>query len=312
MDISQLVTLVHVAELGSISKAADRLNTVQPALSRQIRLLEQELGVLLFERHGRGMTITETGQDVLDHAVRVLAELDAMRRSVEEGRTSFRGMVRIGTTPTVAEIVTVPLMQRIRQAHPNLNIRFSSAFSGYLLDWLKRGELDIVVTYDPPPAKSLRVTPVMMEQLYLVSSRPGLSPDRPVQFAKLADEQLVLPSPRHGLREIFDECARRAGIVYTHVVEADSFAAMTDLTCAGFGATMLPLASIHRMIREGRLFAAPLTDPTPERKLVVCYSADRPVSPAARYVGNTFIEIATELVNAGVWGGQMLAANKQV
>ncbi|MGV6873777.1 LysR family transcriptional regulator [Pseudochelatococcus sp. B33] len=312
MDVSQLVTLVHVAELGSLSKAADRLNIVQPALSRQIRLLEQELGVPLFERHGRGMAITEMGKDVLDHAVRVLAELEAMRRSVEEGRTSFRGIVRIGTTPTVADIVTVPLMQRIREAHPNLNIRFSSAFSGYLPEWLKRGELDIVVSYDPPPTKSLRVTPVMMEQLYLVSARPGLSLDKPVQFAKLADEQLVLPSPRHGLRVIFDECARQAGITYTHVVEADSFAAMTDLTCAGFGATILPLAPIHRLMREGRLSAAPLTDPTPERKLVVCYSADRPVSPAARYVGDSFIEIATELVNAGIWGGQILDAKKKI
>lgn len=312
MEISQLVTLVHVAELGSISKAADRLNTVQPALSRQIMLLEQELGVSLFERHGRGMAITEAGQGVLDHAVRVLAELDAMRRSVEERRTSFRGIVRIGTTPTVADIVTVPLMQRIREAHPNLNIRFSSAFSGYLLDWLKRGELDVVVSYDPPSTKALRVVPVMMEQLYLVSARPGLSIDKPLQFTSLADEQFVLPSPHHGLRAIVDEYARQAGIKYTHVVEADSFTALTDLTRAGFGVTILPLAPIYRDIREGRLFAAPLTNPTPERKLVVCYSADRRVSPSARYVGHAFTEIATELVNAGIWGGQILSSGGKV
>lgn len=310
MEISQLVTLVHVAELGSISKAADRLNIVQPALSRQIRLLEQELGASLFERHGRGMAITEAGQEVLDHAVRILAELDSMRRSVEAGRSSFRGVVRIGTTPTVADIVTVPLMQRIREAHPDLNIRFSSAFSGYLLDWLKRGELDIVVSYDPPPTKSLRVIPVMMEQLYLVSSRPGLSLKDSVEFRDLANEQLVLPSPSHGLRAIFDECARQAGIAYTHVVEADSFAAITDLTSAGFGATILPLAPIHDAIRKGKLFAAPLVNPAPERKLVVCYSADRAVSAASRYVGNVFVKIATELVEAGIWGGQLLGTDK--
>lgn len=73
MDISQLRTLAHIAELGSVSKAADRLNIAQPALSRQIRLLEQELGVYLFERHGRGMVITEIGREVLLHAANIMA-----------------------------------------------------------------------------------------------------------------------------------------------------------------------------------------------------------------------------------------------
>src|SRR3954466_3737290 len=99
MDISQLKTLIHVAELGSVSKAADRLNIAQPALSRQIRLLEQELGAYLFERHGRGMVITEMGREVLAHAVRIMAEMDAIRDTVSEGRTSFRGSISIGTTP---------------------------------------------------------------------------------------------------------------------------------------------------------------------------------------------------------------------
>ena len=71
MDISQLKTLIHVAELGSLSKASERLNLVQPALSRQIRLLEKELGTYLFDRHGRGMVITEAGREVLEHAARV-------------------------------------------------------------------------------------------------------------------------------------------------------------------------------------------------------------------------------------------------
>ena len=131
MDVVQLKTLIHVAELGSLSKAADRLNIAQPALSRQIRLLEEELGIFLFERHGRGMVITEVGREVLDHATRVMAELEAIRHSASGGRSSFRGMVMVGTTPTVAEIVTVPLVRRIKEAHPQLCVRFSSAYSPF-------------------------------------------------------------------------------------------------------------------------------------------------------------------------------------
>ncbi|HZW46452.1 MAG TPA: LysR family transcriptional regulator, partial [Microvirga sp.] len=81
MDIAQLRTLIHVAELGSLSKAAGRLHIAQPALSRQIRLLEEELGIRLFDRHGRGMVLTERGRDVLRHAIRVLAELEELRAS---------------------------------------------------------------------------------------------------------------------------------------------------------------------------------------------------------------------------------------
>jgi LysR family transcriptional regulator, nitrogen assimilation regulatory protein len=112
MDVAQLKTLIHVAELGSLSKAADRLNIAQPALSRQIRLLEEELGVPLFERHGRGMVITAAGRDVLEHAARVMEELDAIRSSASGGYSSFRGVVTVGTTPTVASIATVPLMRK--------------------------------------------------------------------------------------------------------------------------------------------------------------------------------------------------------
>lgn len=306
MDISQLITLVQVAELGSISRAADRLNIVQPALSRQIRMLEQELGVALFDRHGRGMTLTAMGQEVLDHALRVLAELDALRHTVEDGRSSFRGLVRIGTTPTVADLMTVPLMTRIRQDHPDLTVRFSSAFTGYLVDWLGRGELDVMVSYDPETSRALRVRPVLVEELHLVGPPGALDPDRAVPFRALADQPLVLPSPRHGLRTIFDRCARSAGISFSQVIEADSFAAMVDLTQAGFGATILPVAPIHKALAAGALSSAPLVDPVPERKLALCHSADRPVTPAARYVGELFVSLTQDMVRDGIWKGRLL------
>lgn len=125
MDLAQLKTLIHVAELGSLSKASERLNVVQPALSRQIRLLERELGASLFERHGRGMAITDTGRRVLEHAERIMEELEGVRTAAAPNPQALTGFVSIGTPPTVAEILTVPLARRVREAHPGLTIRFS-------------------------------------------------------------------------------------------------------------------------------------------------------------------------------------------
>lgn len=308
MDVAQLKTLIHVAELGSLSKASDRLHVVQPALSRQIRLLEQELGVLLFERHGRGMIITEAGREVLEHATRILFEMEAIRSSVSGGKAAYKGTVTIGMTPTVAEIMTVPLVSKVKAAHPALGLRMMSAFSGHLLDWLQRGEMEIAITYNPQPLKTLRIQPIMMERLMYVRAADSVSDsaDEPLPFSALADVELVLPSPRHGLRSIVDECARQAGIALTTSVEADSFGAMIDLARNGFGATILPLAPIFSLVSAGQLKATPLVDPTPARKLVIVYPSDRPISPAARFVADTFKEIADDLVRRDIWLGHMI------
>ncbi|MFJ4394435.1 LysR family transcriptional regulator [Pseudomonas sp. NPDC089396] len=307
MDVVQLKTLIHVAELGSLSKASDRLHIAQPALSRQIRQLEKELGVYLFERHGRGMVITEAGSDVLEHATRIMNELEAIRTAVAGVQGTFRGAVAIGTTPTIAEIVTVRLVKRIREAHPDLSIRFSSAFSGYLLDWLQRGELELAISYDLEPLHTLHIAPVMMENLVLVGPpAAGLKLDESVRFASLAEQQMILPSGRHGLRKIMNQCAAEVGIKLNANVEADSFGAMIDLVRHGFGLTALPLASIYGHLQNGTLCAAPLVDPIPMRKLVMVSPADRHVTPATRYVGETFVELASELVKQGIWAGHML------
>ena len=157
MELSQLRTLIHVAELGSLSKAADRLHIAQPALSRQIRLLEDELGVRLFDRHGRGMVVTDQGQDVLRHALRVMAELDEIRATVADEDAPLRGHVSIGMPPTVSDILAEPLVSAFRETHPEATLRIVSAYSGYLLDWMHRGEIDAAVLYDPKSARTLRV-----------------------------------------------------------------------------------------------------------------------------------------------------------
>ncbi|MBY5377278.1 LysR substrate-binding domain-containing protein [Rhizobium leguminosarum] len=307
MDVGQLKTLIHVAEVGSLSRAAERMNIAQPALSRQVRLLEEELGVQLFERHGRGMIVTPAGEDVLHHAAKIMSELDAIRACASTAKKTLTGVVQVGTTPTVAEFVTVPLMQQAGSSHPSLSLRFTSAFSGHLMEWLKRGELDVALSYDPDPQASLRIEPIMVENLLLIGPpSQGLRLDGPIAFEALARLPLVLPSPRHGLRRIVEECADRAFIKLTSTVEVDSFGAMIALAQNGFGCTVLPLPPVYDFVKRGLLTAAPLIDPVPSRRLVVAFAADRPTSAAARFIGNTFRSIASGLVHSDVWPGHMI------
>ncbi|KJS43132.1 MAG: LysR family transcriptional regulator [Roseovarius sp. BRH_c41] len=307
MDITQLRTLVHVAELGSLSRAAERLNTVQPALSRQIRLLEEELQVRLFARHGRGMSVTPIGQEIVAAAARIMGEAETIRTIAADDGLTFRGQIRIGLTPTMSEFMIPELTKRIRADHPKLEIQFKTAFSSYLVDWLQKGELDLVAGYNPPPSPALRVEPVVIEDLFLVG-RPGygLDMNTPVRFADLSGESFVLPARGHALREIVDDCARLAGVRIEASIMADSMRAMLDLVKVGFGVTFLPLAPIYEEMLKGRLEVAPLLDPKPHRRVVMCFPTDRPVQPATRYAGVLFRTISAELVASNKWGGKML------
>lgn len=309
MDISQLKTLIHVAELGSVSKASQRLNIAQPALSRQIGLMEAELGIALFERHSRGMVPTETGRLVLEHAARVLGELDTLRAAAMGGHGALHGPVNVGMTPTIAQIVTVPMVAALKVAAPGLSLRFLSAFSGHLNDWIRRGDIDVALTYNPQPSKSLRTRLVMIESLLLVgSAQARLTLDRTVPFRDLAGLDLVLPSAPHGLRTILDTCAVQAGIELRTSVEVDSYGPMIELVKSGMGYAVLPLPPIFDMVEAGVLTVAPLVEPTPERQLATVHSADRPVSAAARFVGQQFATIAQDLIERGIWAGRLTDA----
>jgi len=307
MEISQLRTLIHVAELGSLSKAAVRMRVAQPALSRQVRLLEEELGVRLFARHGRGMVLTEQGREILDHATRVMAELEEIRAVASDANAPLRGQIAIGFPPTVADIVSVPLVAAFGKAHPQAELRLVGAYTGYLLDWLHRGEIDVAVLYDPHAARSLRSRPLLLENLFLIGPpEAGFSGIDAIPFKDLDGKRLLLPSMRHGLRTIIEQCAAEAGIELNVAIEADSYATLKDLVRHGHGWTILPLAPIHDDIAAARLTEAPLIDPAPVRRLVLSYPADRPVSRLARFAGETIAGIVTDLVERRIWPGQLL------
>lgn len=307
MDISQLRTLIHVAELGSLSKAADRLHIAQPALSRQIRLLEEELGVRLFDRHGRGMIATEQGQDVLRHALRVMAELEEIRAVVSDENAPLRGHVAIGMPPTASDILSEPLVSAFRDSHPDATLRIVSAYTGYLLDWMHRGEIDAAILYDPKSARTLRIQPLLEETLFLIGPPgSGLSMERDVEFAALESQRLLLPSAGHGLRTLVDRYAQEAGFLLNVKVEADSYSTLKSLVHNGHGVTVLPLAPIHGELAAGKLCAAPLVNPVPQRRLIMSYPTDRPIPRLARFAGQVIAATVATLIEQGIWSGRTL------
>ena len=307
MDLRQLRTFVHVAELGSLSKAADRLRIAQPALSRQVRMLEDELKVPLFSRHGRGMVLTSSGEVLLARAVAVLRDLEAARADVAAEQGTVRGRVVLGAPPTVGDALSARLVERFLNLHPDVFIRIVSAFSGYLLDWLQRGEIDLAVVYEPEVRQNLRIEPLFAETLFLVGGPDAMpSRKRQVPFAKVLERRLVLPGPQHGLRKIVERAAQKVDRTLDIVVEADSLQTMKDLVERGTGWTILPLGSVHREISQGRLTAAQITAPQLTRTLVIAEALGRQTSRAARLFHETLRAEVHDMVKNRIWNGTLL------
>jgi LysR family nitrogen assimilation transcriptional regulator len=306
MDVSQLRTLICVAELGSLSKAADRLCTAQPALSRHVHLLEEELGTRLFDRHGRGMIITEQGRVILKHAQRIMAGFDELRSSVADENSTLPGRISIGMPPTVSEILAVPLITSIRKTHPDAICRIVSAYSLYLLDWVHRGEINIAILYDPQALRSLKSEPLIEEEFFVVSpSGSALRLQTPFEFGDLRGKPLILPSRDHSLRQIIERAADDCGIDLDVRTEADSYSTLKQLVLHGWGWTILPLAAIQADIVASRLCAAPLVNPGSKRVLELCMPPDRPVSRLTSAVRETLVATVSNLVKHGAWPGKM-------
>jgi LysR family nitrogen assimilation transcriptional regulator len=130
-----------------------------------------------------------------------------------------------------------------------------------------------------------------------------------VPFARLAGKTLLLPSLRHGLRAIVERCAAEAGVTLNVEIESDSLYTLKDLVRHGYGTTILPLAPIHADIAARHLSAAPLTEPTPSRRLVLSFASDRPASRAARFASEAITSVVTELVERGIWTGHLAESN---
>lgn len=311
MDLRQLNTFIQVADLGSLSKASDRLRIAQPALSRQIRLLEEELKLRLFERHGRGMALTAAGEMLRARAGSILRQLEETRADLTQEAGAVRGRVVFGMPPTVGDILATRLIERFLLEHPEVSLRAVPAFSGYLLEWLHAGEVDIAVVYGTEAQASMKLSPLLVENLCFVTPRAASpAPDHAVPFAEVAQARLVMPGPQHGLRRLVEREARQRRLSLNIAVEADALQVLKGLVARGLGCTILPLASVHEEVRAGLLGAAPIFDPHLSRKLVVAQPLGRPPSNAVRRFEQVLRQEVAAMVREGVWDGQLLAGHQ--
>ena len=294
MDFKQIQYFVQVAELGSFTRAASVLRVAQPALSRQVRTLEVELRQPLFERNGRGVTLTEAGKRLLAHGRGILQQLERARQDLEEQRGAASGLLSIGLPPSVSRTLTAPLVEAFREQFPRATLSIVEGLSTYTLEWLAQGRIDCAVVYNATPAAAFELLPVLEERLYLVSARgPRLGPGTaatlvggPVALAAVAARELVIPSRPHAMRMRLETVLAQAGLKPRVALEIDSVPAMLDLVqrhpTQGLHA-VLSLNALRGSGHETALRARPITvaagQPPLATTLWLATSAQRPRGP---------------------------------
>ena len=307
MDIKQLKALVTVVEVGSVTRAAELLHLVQPAVTRQIRALEHELGVSLFERTRQGMRPTKAGISLAERARRALTELDRARAELTPTPGAVAGIVTVGLLESAAELLAEPLVSAVLRDHPGIELRVLTAYSGHLQQWLDDGDLDLSLLYNLASTPSLNVTPLVREQLWAVApAADGLSPGRPVRFAEAAGRPIVMPTPGHGLHALITTGARQARVEINAVVQTNSMNLQKQLVRSGRGWTILPAVGIAGDLDGGTLSAAPLCEPEVWRSIVLGMPRTGRVPVAVEAVARALLQQIRSSVRHGRWPSAQL------
>ncbi|MFW5680445.1 MAG: LysR substrate-binding domain-containing protein [Pseudomonadota bacterium] len=286
MDLKQLHYFVCIVDAGSFTRAADRLAVAQPALSRQVRDLEEELGVLLLHRNGRGVVPTDAGRQLSERARRVLADVEQIKLDMRSTATDVAGTVVVSAPASVSRALGLDLIAAVRAAHPEVEVHLVDGLSAFVLEWLCNGRSDLAVLYEEQARSMAGIEPLIEEHIRLIvpAAWDFAAAGSPVRLRDVMELPFAFVGKTHTLRQLVDEAAQREGLQLPCAWQVDSFGAIRDLLVAGKAATFQPGSAFRHELGEGTLRAHPVIDPPIVRRLVLATSAVRPASPATHAV----------------------------
>lgn len=287
MDLKQLEYLVGVVDAGSFSRAAAALNLSQPSLSRQIGLLETELGQRLLVRTGRGAVATEAGEALLVHARQMLELARLARTQLRDMHESPAGRLVVGLPPRVALGLGTALVQGFRARFPRAVITVLEGLSLSLRESLIAGRLDLALLFDPMPSPQLRYEPLMRERLLLVAPPGSRLPAR-VGLAALAQYPMVLPSAPNAIRALVDSVLLPRGVALQVRAEVGAVSTVLNLVAGGEGCSILPESALAT---SSALPHAPIGPPAIWNALVLATPLARPASRLARETAQMLREL---------------------
>ncbi len=291
ISLKQLHYFAEVARLGQIGKAANSCNVTQPALSMQIRELEAALGLQLFERRQQGILLTQTGQEILERAQKILTAVRDLDDFARHHAAVLTGRLGLGVIPSIAPYILPPLLPLIRKHYPDLDLRIRETITETLLEELVGGQLDVLLLALPIDHPGIQ-TQALFEDRFLLAAPKGWgkhltaakTPDHKRKARKdirlnpklLADSRLLLLEEGHCLRDQALSFCQLRQIDRLDTFGASSLSTIVQMVANGIGLTLLPEISLAAEARRNDIQIIPFEAPEPSRTLGLAW---RPSSP---------------------------------
>ena len=305
LDIRQLRYFLAIIEAGSITQAAGTLNVAQPALSRHIKNMEEDLGTRLLIRNRFGVTPTEAGALLAQRARSILDDIARTKDEIRTLNADPMGVVRIGLPGTISGIVARPLIEAARERYPRIKLVIAEAMSGFIADWLGDGQVDIAVLYESSQVEGM-VSELMLEEELVVIWPRDAGGASELALSDLGNVPMIVPSQAHGLRILIDAAFAPISTDLTVTVEIDSYAIIKQLVAEGYGASILPFHAVKNETEDGSLKVSRIADPPLLRRAHLVYSSTRPVTRVQEAIQSLLRDVIGELLDTGAWS----AANR--
>jgi LysR family nitrogen assimilation transcriptional regulator len=238
MNLRTLRYFVAIADAGSLTAAAAAIPIAQPALTRQLRELEADLGQQLLQRMPRGVRLTQAGVTFYESAQRILTEAARVRQKLARRKDNVAATVVLGASPTLARVLLPGLFEVYQRSLGGIELRVREAFTPALLDWLERGVIDMAIVTNPEPRPALTLQPLLGEPFALISHR-SLNIGPIVSVNQLARIPLLMTSLHRG---IVERQLLRLGKELNVQAEIDSVDSIRELVLRGRWATIMPVS----------------------------------------------------------------------
>jgi LysR family transcriptional regulator, transcription activator of glutamate synthase operon len=296
MELRQLRYLVAVAEELSFTRAAEREHVAQPALSQQIKRLEEEVGLALVERTTRSVALTSAGEVLVARARRMLGELEAATAELEALSGVYTGHVYVGVLHTMGPVDVSLVLALFRERHPGVELTVREQSSEELAEMLRDDELDLAFlsVTESVERKGLGLHQLVSEELVLIVSKSHhLAGRRRVQMAELAGEEFISYREGARLRELLESAGRSAGFAPRVTLESNESGRIRRLVARGLGVAILPRSDAERPGAD--VAVAALVEPSLRRDITLAWREGRRLAPAAA----AFLELSRETFSSG-------------
>ncbi|HEY5800295.1 MAG TPA: LysR substrate-binding domain-containing protein, partial [Burkholderiaceae bacterium] len=290
---------------GSLSRAARELHVAQPALTQQLRQLEEELGAQLLHRSAQGMLATDAGKIFYEHAQAILKQVGDARSAVAQSADKPAGTVTIGLPQSISGALALPLLTAVRDTYPEISLQLTEELTGNLTEQLKSGRINLAVLFDDDQLAPFAVTPLVEEDMMFIcrtGSKLACAGDS-IALADAARATLILPGLQHGVRPRIENTVRSLGCALEHVIEINSIAILKSAILADMGATILPVAPLLDEIERGAMQACRIEQPSISRTVALWASKNIPLTNAGSAVARLIAEVAANLCASGRWLG---------